>query len=130
LQRRLAEAKSVCRQCPVAAHCMALALKANEPYGVWGGLDADERSAARRRIGERGLLRLPRKVVERGCSRSGSTSSGNRCEDGDVVAWSRASRHRRSRVGDQGRDGRDSRRLGSTLNRVGDPERHPWDPQR
>ena len=40
---REARAKNVCRACPVVAQCRAHALAVHEPYGVWGGLTADER---------------------------------------------------------------------------------------
>ncbi|MEV0697217.1 WhiB family transcriptional regulator [Saccharopolyspora sp. NPDC050389] len=36
-------AKSICRKCPVMWQCRAHALKAREPYGVWGGLGERER---------------------------------------------------------------------------------------
>ncbi|MCI2421748.1 WhiB family transcriptional regulator [Saccharopolyspora sp. K220] len=36
-------AKLVCHQCPVLPQCRAHALKAREPYGVWGGLGERER---------------------------------------------------------------------------------------
>lgn len=36
-------AKEVCRRCPVMSSCRAHALKAAEPYGVWGGLGEHER---------------------------------------------------------------------------------------
>ena len=38
-------AKALCAQCPVRAECLAHALEAREPYGVWGGLTEDERGA-------------------------------------------------------------------------------------
>jgi WhiB family transcriptional regulator, redox-sensing transcriptional regulator len=41
--RREAAAKSVCRACPVRAECAAHALRAREPYGVWGGFTETER---------------------------------------------------------------------------------------
>lgn len=37
------EAKIVCASCPVIAECRQHALDNNEPYGVWGGLTANER---------------------------------------------------------------------------------------
>lgn len=45
------EAKRICRDCPVRADCLAYALAANEPYGIWGGLTRPERLrlAGRRR---------------------------------------------------------------------------------
>ena len=36
-------AKSICRQCPVAAQCLDYALRTREPHGVWGGLNEVER---------------------------------------------------------------------------------------
>ena len=38
-------AKQVCHTCPVLASCREHALRVREPYGVWGGLDEDEREA-------------------------------------------------------------------------------------
>ncbi|MCZ4521771.1 WhiB family transcriptional regulator [Rhodococcus ruber] len=37
-------AKAVCRQCQVRNDCLRRALEVREPYGVWGGLSADERA--------------------------------------------------------------------------------------
>jgi len=54
--RRDAVAKAVCHQCPVIAECRRYALHAQEPYGVWGGLSAEERQdllRARRRTESR-----------------------------------------------------------------------------
>lgn len=44
-QQRIADAKSICAQCPVITHCREHALAAVEPYGTWGGLSEDERAA-------------------------------------------------------------------------------------
>jgi WhiB family redox-sensing transcriptional regulator len=41
--KRIAKAKTVCRQCPVLADCRAYAVRVGEPFGVWGGLSEDER---------------------------------------------------------------------------------------
>ncbi|WP_127781924.1 WhiB family transcriptional regulator [Rhodococcus sp. X156] len=43
--RREAEAKQVCRRCPVVVQCREHALLVGEPYGVWGGLGEGERRA-------------------------------------------------------------------------------------
>lgn len=40
---QVASARAVCRACPVRRDCLAWALAAGEPAGVWGGLTADER---------------------------------------------------------------------------------------
>ncbi|MFZ3595114.1 WhiB family transcriptional regulator [Streptomyces sp. BH104] len=37
-------AKSVCEPCPVKRACLAHALTFREDYGVWGGLDENERA--------------------------------------------------------------------------------------
>ncbi|GEM_PF-2094034 len=37
------QAKETCRRCPVRAECLSHALEAREDFGVWGGLDRDER---------------------------------------------------------------------------------------
>ena len=43
-QRRDAKAKAICACCPVVEQCRSHALQVHEPYGVWGGLTADERA--------------------------------------------------------------------------------------
>ncbi|KPI33368.1 transcription factor WhiB [Actinobacteria bacterium OV450] len=42
-QADIAHAKSVCGPCPVRHECLTHALTFREDYGVWGGLDEDER---------------------------------------------------------------------------------------
>ena len=44
-----AEAKTVCRRCPVVSECLTWALETGEPAGVWGGMSEDERRALKRR---------------------------------------------------------------------------------
>lgn len=41
--RRERQAKAICATCPVIKNCLRWALAAREPYGVWGGMSADER---------------------------------------------------------------------------------------
>lgn len=36
-------ARAVCNRCPVRPACLNLALRANIDYGMWGGLDENER---------------------------------------------------------------------------------------
>lgn len=38
-----AQAKAMCRRCPVRAECAALALATHERYGIWGGFTTQER---------------------------------------------------------------------------------------
>lgn len=42
-------AKSTCDNCPVRAECLDVALASGERFGIWGGLDPDERLALRKR---------------------------------------------------------------------------------
>jgi WhiB family redox-sensing transcriptional regulator len=46
---QIAEAKQVCAGCPVMSECREWALESRQEYGVFGGLDEDERRALRRR---------------------------------------------------------------------------------
>jgi WhiB family transcriptional regulator, redox-sensing transcriptional regulator len=46
---QIAEAKAVCRGCPVLEKCLSWALETGQDAGVWGGLSEDERRAERRR---------------------------------------------------------------------------------
>ena len=46
---QIAEAKSVCRRCPVAIQCLIFALESGQDAGVWGGMSEDERRALKRR---------------------------------------------------------------------------------
>lgn len=61
-------AKAVCRGCPELVACRAWAIP-REPYGIWGGLTADERGRYRRARGIALVTRVslgPESVVERG----------------------------------------------------------------
>jgi WhiB family redox-sensing transcriptional regulator len=44
-RRRAEAAKAICATCPVIKQCLEQSLTVREPYGVWGGLSEDERSA-------------------------------------------------------------------------------------
>lgn len=46
---QIAEAKAVCRRCPVADECLSWALTSGQDYGVWGARSEDERRALSRR---------------------------------------------------------------------------------
>lgn len=50
-KKETAEAKRICKPCPVRAECLDHALRFGE-FGIWGGLDEDERRAIRRRNAE------------------------------------------------------------------------------
>jgi WhiB family redox-sensing transcriptional regulator len=43
-------AKAVCARCPVLDQCREHALRAREPYGVWGGMTEHERKVELRDI--------------------------------------------------------------------------------
>ncbi len=44
-RNREAAAKALCAVCPVIKECLDHALKVREPYGVWGGLNINERDS-------------------------------------------------------------------------------------
>ncbi len=46
--RREAIAKSICASCSVVEQCLEFAI-ANNEYGIWGGLNEDERRSVKRR---------------------------------------------------------------------------------
>jgi WhiB family transcriptional regulator, redox-sensing transcriptional regulator len=46
---QIAEAKAVCRRCPVNSECLDWALASGQDAGVWGGMSEDERRALKRR---------------------------------------------------------------------------------
>jgi WhiB family transcriptional regulator, redox-sensing transcriptional regulator len=45
---REAKAKTVCALCPVRAQCLDFALANSIKYGIWGGLNKEERARERR----------------------------------------------------------------------------------
>ena len=42
-----AEAKAVCRECPVTAECLDYALETRQRFGIWGGKSESERRPLR-----------------------------------------------------------------------------------
>ncbi|MFH8597348.1 WhiB family transcriptional regulator [Streptomyces rimosus] len=44
-----ADAKAVCRQCPVTSECLEWALETGQNHGIWGGTDEEERRKLRSR---------------------------------------------------------------------------------
>lgn len=46
---QIEQAKSACRQCPVARECLSYALETRQDAGVWGGLSEGERQSMLRR---------------------------------------------------------------------------------
>lgn len=51
--RREVAAKRVCAPCPVRLECADYAIRAREPFGVWGGLTEEERELVYARLGSR-----------------------------------------------------------------------------
>lgn len=43
--------RAICADCPVRRRCLAAALVNAEPWGIWGGLDPDERAVLARSLG-------------------------------------------------------------------------------
>jgi WhiB family redox-sensing transcriptional regulator len=48
--RRDRQAKAVCATCAVRLECADYAIRAREPYGVWGGLTEEDREAIYRKL--------------------------------------------------------------------------------
>lgn len=46
---QIERAKAVCARCPVTEMCLQYAMDTNQDYGVWGGLNEDERRTLKRR---------------------------------------------------------------------------------
>lgn len=46
---REAEAAPVCQVCPVRTECLGYAVARPEKYGIWGGMNEENRAAERRR---------------------------------------------------------------------------------
>lgn len=65
---RTAAAKEICRVCSVSGACQIEALERREQYGVWGGLDEEERRSilrlAAKRAAERAAERAKAEEVE------------------------------------------------------------------
>ena len=53
------QARQVCHRCEVRIACLDWALKAGADYGVWGGLNEDERRTLLRKRRAAGPLRPP-----------------------------------------------------------------------
>ena len=47
------EARRICEMCPVRGQCLAYAITAGEPFGIWGGFDPHERENLRRQLQRR-----------------------------------------------------------------------------
>ncbi|MEN3263661.1 WhiB family transcriptional regulator [Pseudonocardia sp.] len=52
---QIAEAKSVCRGCPVVSECLSWALESGQNSGVWGGMSEDERRRLQQDASGRGV---------------------------------------------------------------------------
>lgn len=62
---QIAEAKAVCRRCPVNVECLEWALASGEDAGVWGGMSEDERRALKRQRTRHGVARSARQPAVR-----------------------------------------------------------------
>ena len=51
--RRDRAAKMICASCPVRVECADYAVRAREPYGVWGGLSKEDREQIYARLDAR-----------------------------------------------------------------------------
>ena len=57
---QVAEAKSVCRGCPVHRQCLDFALRNSRVHGIWGGTTEEDRVRMRRGGGPSALVPGPR----------------------------------------------------------------------
>lgn len=66
-----AAAKTVCATCPVISQCLAWALSVNEPHGIWGGLNPEEREVRQDSADESPIRATERREVRavQRCSR-------------------------------------------------------------
>ena len=73
----IADAKAVCRGCPVRLACLQFALTTNQEFGIWGGHDEEERRDLRRRWARLGRPRrfVPVDPLDRGEAVPGSEES-------------------------------------------------------
>lgn len=55
--RAMSAAKRICHECPVIRTCRDYALRADESFGVWGGLTPQERAQRRYRLPRSGSPR-------------------------------------------------------------------------
>lgn len=46
--RQIAQAKLICRQCPVRDECLEFALQGRHTHGIWGGLTVTELNEAQK----------------------------------------------------------------------------------
>jgi len=43
--REITTAKEICGRCPVIGECRDYAFETRQPFGIWGGMDEEERRA-------------------------------------------------------------------------------------
>lgn len=58
--KRDQSAKRICAPCQVRLECADYAIRAREPYGVWGGLSEDDREMIFRRLDSAAIARASR----------------------------------------------------------------------
>lgn len=56
-------AKKVCERCEVAPECLSQSIKADEIYGIWGGLSQRERRKYHRLYGKKLELNQAKEIV-------------------------------------------------------------------
>lgn len=80
------KAKAICAQCPSRAACLDYALSRPEKYGLYGGLNEDERASERRRrmrranmagISAEPIRPEPEPVTDKPCPRCGETKTAD-----------------------------------------------------
>lgn len=61
---KVQQAKSLCRICTVRKSCLDLAIRENQPYGVWGGLTPQERKRYREEMADDTLITIRQFALE------------------------------------------------------------------
>ena len=85
------QCRALCAGCPVQSNCLAVALVTAEPWGIWGGLDVDERAEVAWRYG----LPAPRVLPATVC---GPATSGTAAAVVRAATPTRYERERRRAV--------------------------------
>ncbi|TCO64371.1 WhiB family transcriptional regulator [Actinocrispum wychmicini] len=92
-----AQCRAICTDCPVREQCLGDALAAGEAWGIWGGLDVDEREQLAEQHGHPAPSIRPEHGTNPRYAKHGCRC--DLCREAHT-AYERARRERRRRTGD------------------------------